>query len=166
MTSNRRKSKGIKPQRTSRFNVENPPNTRGKNHGRQPARTSLCRELGYNANDGGLQDDESMSERGHGPMGLLRPPLRSGPKPPATGLRSAPSKVDFFSWHYQFGSSFNRKYSCHVAKERGCAIIIPTMKMVDVLINVSPNKIKYFLDDTINVSRPQTLKMQEFMDVI
>jgi hypothetical protein len=29
--------KEIKPQGDMRFNVENPPNTRGKNHGRQPA---------------------------------------------------------------------------------------------------------------------------------
>jgi hypothetical protein len=54
-------SKGIKPQDT-RFNVENPLNTRGKNHGRQPARTSLYRESGYNANGGGLQEEnESIS---------------------------------------------------------------------------------------------------------
>jgi hypothetical protein len=33
----RREVKEIKPQGDTRFNVENPPNTRGKNHGRQPA---------------------------------------------------------------------------------------------------------------------------------
>jgi hypothetical protein len=31
------KSKEIKPQGDTRFNVENPINPRGKNHGRQPA---------------------------------------------------------------------------------------------------------------------------------
>jgi hypothetical protein len=33
----RREVKEIKPQGNTRFNVENPPNMRGKNHGRQPA---------------------------------------------------------------------------------------------------------------------------------
>jgi hypothetical protein len=34
-------SKEIKPQGSARFNVKNPPNTRGENHGRQSARTLL-----------------------------------------------------------------------------------------------------------------------------
>jgi hypothetical protein len=38
--------------------VENPCR---KNHGRQPARTSLYRESGYNANGGGLQENKSIS---------------------------------------------------------------------------------------------------------
>jgi hypothetical protein len=33
----RQEVKEIKPQGDTRFNVENPPNTRGKNHKRQPA---------------------------------------------------------------------------------------------------------------------------------
>ena len=44
MTKNRK----IKPQKTRGFNVENSSNAKGKNHGRQPARTSLYRVFVYN----------------------------------------------------------------------------------------------------------------------
>jgi hypothetical protein len=38
----------------TRFNVENSPNVRGKNHERQRVITSLRTEFGYNTNGGGL----------------------------------------------------------------------------------------------------------------
>jgi len=43
------KTAKIKLQETQGFNVENPSNAKGKNHGRQPARTSLYRVFVYNA---------------------------------------------------------------------------------------------------------------------
>ena len=43
------KNRKTKPQEDTRFNVENPSNAKGKNHGRQPARTSLYRVFVYNA---------------------------------------------------------------------------------------------------------------------
>jgi hypothetical protein len=49
----RREVKEIKPQEDMRFNVENPPNTRGKNHGRHYDRSPVT-----NANGGGLQEVE------------------------------------------------------------------------------------------------------------
>jgi hypothetical protein len=57
-------SKAIKPQETRDLNLENPLNTRGKNHGRQPATTSLYRESGYNANGGGLQEENKSISNG------------------------------------------------------------------------------------------------------
>jgi len=43
------KTTKIKLQETQGFNVENPFNAKGKNYGRQPARTSLYRMCVYNA---------------------------------------------------------------------------------------------------------------------
>ena len=43
------KTAKIKLQETQRFNVENPSNAKGKNHGRQPAITLLYRVFVYNA---------------------------------------------------------------------------------------------------------------------
>jgi len=43
------KTAKIKLQETQGFNVENPSNAKGKNHGRQPTRTSLYRVCVYNA---------------------------------------------------------------------------------------------------------------------
>jgi hypothetical protein len=51
-------NKGIKPQETRDLTWKT---LAGKNHGRQPARTSLYRESGYNANGGGLQENKSIS---------------------------------------------------------------------------------------------------------
>jgi hypothetical protein len=56
MAKKRRQVKESNPGDT-RFNVKTPLNMRGKNHGRQPVRTSLYRESGYNANDDGLQEE-------------------------------------------------------------------------------------------------------------
>jgi len=42
------KTTKIKLKETQGFNVENPSNAKGKNHGRQPARTSLYRVCVYN----------------------------------------------------------------------------------------------------------------------
>ena len=50
------KNNEIKPQKTRGFNVENPSNAKGKNHGRQPARTSLYRVCVSMPNDG-LQEE-------------------------------------------------------------------------------------------------------------
>jgi hypothetical protein len=55
--------------------VENPLNTRGKNHGRQPARTSLYRESGYNANGGGLQEENESISNGKGKIANIIPEL-------------------------------------------------------------------------------------------
>jgi hypothetical protein len=43
------KTAKVKLKETQEFNVKNPSNTKGKNHGRQPARTSLYRVCVYNA---------------------------------------------------------------------------------------------------------------------
>jgi hypothetical protein len=51
-------SKGTKPQEAQDLTWKT---LAGKNHGRQPARTSLYRESGYNANGGGLQENKSIS---------------------------------------------------------------------------------------------------------
>jgi hypothetical protein len=42
-----RRQEYIKHRETHRFNVENPFNTKGKNHERQPAKTSLYRRRDY-----------------------------------------------------------------------------------------------------------------------
>ena len=50
------KNKKIKPQETRGFNVENPPNAEGKNHGRQPANLHYIGVSVYNAS-GDLQEE-------------------------------------------------------------------------------------------------------------
>jgi len=78
--------------------VENCPNTEGKNHGRQPANLHYIGCV-FTTPSGGLQ--EELTERGANPgEDLLRI------KPPAAGLRFAPSEVGLFFYN-EFGSQYN-----------------------------------------------------------
>ena len=72
--------------------MENPSDVKGKNHGHQPATISLSQEFfGLHAY-GGLQENQVS----------INPTLR--PKPPATGLRFAPSEAWPISWS-EFGTT-------------------------------------------------------------
>ena len=78
--------------------MENRPNTEGKNHGRQPANLYYIGCV-FTTPSGGLQ--EELTERGANPgEDLLRI------KPPAAGLRFAPSEVGLFFYN-EFGSQYN-----------------------------------------------------------
>jgi len=52
------KNKKIKPQETRGFNVENPPNAEGKNHGRQPANLHYIGCV-FTTPSGGLQEEST-----------------------------------------------------------------------------------------------------------
>jgi hypothetical protein len=75
------RSKKIKQQGYTRFNVENSLNTRGKNHERQPASTSLWSESGYKRQQHDLREVK---------------PICSGFY---TGLHYVSSEVDLYLVH-------------------------------------------------------------------
>ena len=82
------KNSKIKPQETQGFNVENPSNVKGKNHGRQLANLHYIGCV-FTTPNGGLQ--EELTKRGANPTGYINrtpqaplaqafhngPPLRS-----------------------------------------------------------------------------------------